>query len=88
MKLLKDFFFLKLIGEKNWFLCYSYNPSENNILSHLHVISKALDELSKKYVILLGYFGNEPEEKSVKFPKHLQFEKYCRLTQIERTVSN
>ena len=45
----------------------SYNPDKNKILSHLHVISKALDDLSKKYdnFILLGNFNNEPEENNM-----------------------
>ena len=48
------------------------NPNKNTILSHLHAISKALDDLSKKYdnFVLLGDFNNGPEEKNVKFPKH------------------
>ena len=75
MKLSKDFL-LKLIWEKKWLLCCSYNPNKNKILSHLHVISKALDDLSKKYgnFILLGDFNNEPEEKNMSdFPKYLPF---------------
>ena len=66
MKLFKDFL-LKLIWEKNWLLCCSFNPDKNKILSHLHVISKGLDDLSKKYdnVIFLGDFNNKPEEKNV-----------------------
>ena len=68
---------LKLIREKMWLLWCSHNPDKNKILSQLHVIGKALDDLSKKYdnFILLGDFKNEPEE-NVKFPKHLSFEKY------------
>ena len=36
-------------------------------MPHLHVISKALDHLSKKYdnFVLLGDFKNEPEEKNM-----------------------
>ena len=36
-------------------------------MSHLHVISKALDDLNKKYdnFILLGDFNNKPEEKNM-----------------------
>ena len=36
-------------------------------MPHLHVISKALDDLNKKYenLILLGNFNNEPEDKNV-----------------------
>ena len=36
-------------------------------MPHLHVISKALDDLNKKYenFILLGNFNNEPEDKNV-----------------------
>ena len=50
-----------------WLLCCSYNPDKNKILSHLHVINKALDDLSKKYdnFILLGDFSNEPGEKNM-----------------------
>ena len=49
-----------------------------NSLSHLHIISKAPDELSKKYdyVILLGDFNSKPKEKNVKFTKHLPSKKY------------
>ena len=40
--------------------------------------------MSKKYdnVILLGDFNNKPEEKNVKFPKHLPFEKYCQAKDL------
>ena len=60
------------------------NPDKNKILFHLHAISKALDDLSKKNdnFILLGDFNNEPEEKNVKFPKHLPFEKYCQTKDL------
>ena len=36
------------------------NPDKNKILSHLHAISKALDDLSKKNdnFVLLGDFNN------------------------------
>ena len=46
--------------------CCSYNPNENKTLSHLHVMGKALDDLSIKHhnVILLGNFNKEPEEKT------------------------
>ena len=63
MKLLKDFL-LKLIWEKKWLLCCSYNRDKNKILPHLHIITKALDHLSKKYdFVLLSDFNNEREEK-------------------------
>ena len=44
--------------KKEWLFCCSFNPNKNSILSHLHVISRALDDLSKTYdnVILLGDF--------------------------------
>ena len=50
-----------------WLLCCSYNPDKNKILSYIHVISKALDDMRKNYdnFILLGDFNNEPEEKSM-----------------------
>ena len=51
MRFLKDFF----------------NQNRNNILSHLHVVSKALDDLSKRYdnVIFFGDFNVKPEETSM-----------------------
>ena len=75
---------LKLIREKMWLLWCSHNPDQSKILSQLHVIGKALDDLSKKYdnFILLGDFNNEPVEKNVKFPKHLPFEKYCQTKDL------
>ena len=84
MKFSKDIL-LKLIWEKkNWLLCCSYDPDKNKVLSHSNVISKALDDLSKKYdyVILLGDFNTELEEKNVKFSKHWQFEKYCQTKDL------
>ena len=78
-------FFIEInLRKKKWLLCCSYNPDKNKILSHLHDISKALDDLSKKYdnFILLGDFSNEEEEKCVKFPKHLPFEKYCQTKDL------
>ena len=53
-------------------------------MSHLHVISTALDDVSKNYdnFILFGDFNNEPEEKNVKFPKNLPFEKYCQTKDL------
>ena len=66
---LSNNFFLKIISEKKWHLCYSYNPTKNKILSHLHVISKCLDNLSQKKkndnVIFLSDFNHEPEEKNI-----------------------
>lgn len=61
----KGFFIEIYLRKKKWLLCCSCNPNKNRILSHLHAISKALDDLKKKYnnVILLGEFSNEPEEK-------------------------
>ena len=55
------------LRKKKWLLCCSYNLDKNKILPHLHVISKALDDLSKKYdnLILLGDFNNEPEAKNM-----------------------
>ena len=42
-------FFVEInLRRKKWLRCCSYNPDKNKILSHLHVISKALDDLSKK----------------------------------------
>ena len=61
-------FFVKInLEKKKWLLCCSYNPDKIKILSHLHVISKALDDLSKKYdnFIFLGDFNNEPGEKNM-----------------------
>ena len=60
-------FFVQINLRKKRLLCCSYNPDKNKILSHLHVINKVLDDLSKKYdnFILLGDFNNEPEEKNV-----------------------
>ena len=84
MKLSKDFLF-KLIWEEKWLLCCSCNSDKNKILSHLHDISKAPGDLSRKChnFILLGDFNNKPEEKKqVKFPKHLQFEKYCQTKNL------
>ena len=53
--------FVEINLRKKWLLCWSYNPNKNKILSHLHVIIKVLDDLSKKYdiIILLGDFNNE-----------------------------
>ena len=70
--------------KKKAFLCCSYNQDKNKILSRLHVISKALDDLSKKYdnFILSGDLNSEPEEKNVKFSKHLPFEKYCQTKHL------
>ena len=64
MKLSKDFLF-KLIWEEKWLLCCSCNSDKNKILSHLHDISKAPGDLSRKChnFILLGDFNNKPEEK-------------------------
>ena len=62
-----------------WRFCCFYNENQNKILSHLHVISKSLDDLSKNYdtVILLGDLNIELEVKNhVKSPKHLRFKKY------------
>ena len=58
--------------KKKWFLCYFYNSNKSRILSHLHVISKALDYLSKKNdnAILLSDFNIQPEEKKVKLLIH------------------
>ena len=55
------------LRKKKWLLCCSYNPDKNKILPHLHVISKVLGDLSKKYnnFIFLGDFNNEPEEKNM-----------------------
>ena len=76
MKLSKVFL-LELIWEKKWLLCCSYNRDKNKMLPHLHVITKALDHLRKKYnFILLSDFSNEPEElKHVRYSKQLPFEK-------------
>ena len=65
MSVSKDFLLI-LIWEK-WFLCCSCNPDKNKIVSHLHDISKVLDDLSKEYdnFMLLSDFTNEPEEKSM-----------------------
>ena len=65
MKLSKDFLF-KLIWEEKWLLCCSCNSDKNKILSHLHDISKAPGDLSRKChnFILLGDFNNKPEEKN------------------------
>ena len=86
MNLSKDFL-LKLIWEKKWLLCCSYNPDKSSILPHLYVISKALDDVSKKYdnFILLSNLNNEPEQKKdVKFPKHLPFGKYCQTKDLSQ----
>ena len=57
-------FFVEInLRKKKWLLCYSYNPDKNKILSYLHVISKVLDDLSKKYD--KSDFNNEPEEKDM-----------------------
>ena len=63
--------------------------------SHLHVISKALDDSSKKYdnVILLGDFNNEPEQKNMSNffntynMKNSVKQKTCFNYQIDRPVS-
>ena len=50
MKILEDFL-LKLMWGKKWLLFCSYNSNKNKVLSHLHVFSKALDNLSKNIII-------------------------------------
>ena len=82
MKLSKDFL-LKLMRKKSGFLAALIIQIKIKFCL-LHVISKALDDWSKKYdnVVLLGDFNNEPEEKNVKFPKHLLFEKHCQTKDL------
>ena len=45
--------------KKKWLLNCSYNPSNNNIESHLNCLSRNIDSLSSKYenIILLGDFN-------------------------------
>ena len=65
----EKFFVETNLRKKKCLFCCSYNPDKNQIVSRLHVISKTLDDLSKKYdnFVLLGNFNNESEEK-----KHYQ----------------
>ena len=42
----EEYFVEIILRKKQWLLCYSYNPDKNKILSHLHLTSKALDDLS------------------------------------------
>ena len=88
-------FFVEInLRRKKWLRCCSYNPDKNKILSHLHVISKALDDLSKKYdnFILLRDFNKEPEEKNMSnflntyHLKILSNKRPVSKTQIERAV--
>ena len=55
MKLSKDFIVKINLRKKKSLICCSYNPNKNKTLSHLHVISKALDDLSK-YMIMSSYW--------------------------------
>ena len=42
--------FIKInIRKKNWLFCCSYNPNKNNILKHLHCLSKGLDANISQY---------------------------------------
>ena len=74
MKLTK-YFLLKFLL-KEWLLCCPYNPIKDTTLSHSHLVSKALDDPSKKYenVILLADFNKESDEKTFNFqnPYHLK----------------
>ena len=67
---------LKLILGKKLVLCCSYNPNKNKILPDLHVIDKALDNLSRKYenVTLNGWFQHWIRRKAKKkLPKYFLF---------------
>ena len=55
MKLSKNFIVKINLRKKKSLICCSYNPSKNKTLSHLHVISRALDDLSK-YMIMSSYW--------------------------------
>ena len=69
---------MKLPEEKKW---YTDDFNANNILSRLHVINRALDELSPKNdnVILLRHSNIELEERFVKF--HISSKKSARSFQ-------
>ena len=59
--------FKSFVINQSYYLSYylsSYNSHKNNIGTHLQIIGKTLDILSKSYdnIILIGDFDGEPEE--------------------------
>ena len=61
--------------------CCSYNPNKNKTLSHLHVIGKALDDLSIN-IIMSSYCVISTMNQKKKVPKYLPFKKYCQTKNL------
>ena len=59
-------------------------PRKNKILSHLHAISKALNDFNRNMIIssYWVFLTMSQKKNHVKFPKHLPFAKYCQTEDL------